>query len=111
MNDGFWGSGPGADRAPHHRLIGRLSLVISCICSVHSLGVSLGQKLQVSISSLTHKRRSGVPTKVVEAEGASTVWTFHSVLSRAPARHVNLLNKLFNGKGVICDIFVSCWQM
>ena len=45
---------------------------------------------------------------MVEAEGASTVWTLHPVLSGAPASHVNLLNKLFKGKGVICDIFVSC---
>ena len=64
LSDGFWGSGyeiPGADRAPHHWLIGRLSLVVNCIGSVRSLGVSLGQNLQVSISSLTSC--SGVPQR------------------------------------------------
>lgn len=73
-------------------MIGRLSLVISCICSIHSLGVSLESKPTDKYQLFDQPSRFH--------KGGRSRGSFHSALSSAPCQaHMNLLNKLFKGKG------------
>ena len=96
---GFRGGGretPGADRTPpalgDRQALFSHELYVLCSFSRSKFGSKPTCRYQLPNRPL----RS--PTKAVQAEGTSAVWTSDPAPSRAPARLVNLIDKLLRAR-------------